>query len=320
MNRILMAGAAVLLLSAAMISPVNADEGVEGKMTPVADEIPAPSALKVNAGVAEGHKSALEVYKKAIAAAKAGEMDKLKSCFNPNNLDYIDEESWESSGEGEAKLTYLGAMAVVLKGYADEGEERAQGAVGDYAIVAVKNGEAVNLVKCVRIAKWTEKGEEKDKNWYLSTYYASEYRVDYAAAGVKAIREAIEKGDVEKLKEFLDPWQTQVLDLIAGVQEGIDPYALLMKRLQMIGGGKDSKIKPTILLDRSGTRLCYWFHQDKTDAAAASDTFIVLQFWEDWDWQTDKKFTNVKLDIGSTTEFHKNGTEAFKNWVQDWSW
>lgn len=318
MNRILLAVAAALLLSVAIVSPVVADEGVPNKMTPVGDEIPLPTALKVNAGVAEGHKTALEVYTKAIAAAKAGEMDKLKTCFNPNNLDYIDEESWES--EGETKLTYLGAMAAVLKGYSEKGEERSQGAVGDYAIIAIKNGEAVNLVKCVRVAKWTEEGEEKDKSWYLSSYYASEYRIDFNAPGVKSIREAIEKGDVEKMKESLDPWQTQVLDLLSGVQEGVDPYALLMKRLQMIGGGKDSKITPTILLDRSGTRLAYWFHQDKTEAAAASDSFIVLNFWEDWDWQTDKKFTNVRIDIGATTEFHKNGTEAFKNWVQDWSW
>lgn len=314
MNRILVAAAALVLLSVTVL----ADEGQSGKMTLASDKIPAPSTLKVNAGVAEGHKSAIEVYKKAIAAAKAGEMEKLKSCFNPNNLDYIDEESWES--EGETKLTYLGAMAATLKGYSEEGAERSQGAVGDYAIITVKNGEAVNLVKCVRVAKWTEKGEEKDKNWYLSTYYASEYRIDYNAAGVKAIRDAIEKGDVEKLKEYLDPWQTQVLDLISGVQEGVDPYALLMKRLQTMGGGKDSKITPTILLDRSGTRLAYWFHQDKTDTTTASDSFIVLQFWEDWDWQTDKKFTNVRIDIASTTEFHKNSAETYKNWVQDWSW
>jgi hypothetical protein len=318
MNRILLAGAAVMLLSIAAISPAVADEGQSGKMTLAADTIPAPGTLKVNPGVAEGHKAPLEVYKKAVAAAKAGEMEKLKSCFNPNNLDYIDEESWES--EGETKLTYLGAMAATLKGFADEGAERAQGAVGDYAVITVKNGESVNLVKCVRVAKWTEKGEEKDKNWYLSTYYANEYRIDYNAPGVKTIREAIEKGDVEKLKEHLDPWQTQVLDLIAGVQEGVDPYALLMKRLQGFGGGKDSKLTPTVLLDRSGTRVAYWFHQDKTDAAAASDSFIVLQFWEDWDWQTDKKFTNVRVDIAATTEFHKNGAETFKNWVQDWSW
>lgn len=314
MNRMMVAVAALVLLSVTVL----ADEGQSGKMTLAADTIPAPSTLKVNAGVAEGHKSPLEVYKKAIAAAKAGEMEKLKSCFNPNNLDYIEEESWES--EGETKLTYLGAMAATLKGYSEEGKELSQGAVGDYAVITVRNGEAVNLVKCVRVAKWTEKGEEKDKNWFLSTYYANEYRIDYNAPGVKGIRDSIEKGDVEKLKEYLDPWQTQVLDLISGVQEGVDPYALLMKRLQTMGGGKDSKLTPTVLLDRSGTRLAYWFHQDKTETAEASDSFIVLQFWEDWDWQTDKKFTNVRIDIAATTEFHKNNAETYKNWVQDWSW
>jgi hypothetical protein len=318
MNRILLAVAAALVLSVAVVSPVTADEGVAGKMTPVAEGIPLQSALKITAGVAEGHKTPLEVFKKAIAAAKAGEMDKLKSCFEPNNLDYIEQETWESTEE--KKVTYLSLMAVVLKGYSEAGEERAQGSVGDYAIIAVKNGDAVNLVKTVRTAKWTDKGEEKDKNWYLSSFYDSEYRIDYSAPGVKAIREAIEKSDVAKMKEYLDPWQTPVLDLIAGVQEGVDPYALLMKRLQMIGGGKDSKITPTILLDRSGTRLCYWFFQDKTDTTAATDSFLSLRFWEETeDWETGKKTTKVQIDIGGTSEFHKNPTDTFKYWVQDWN-
>jgi hypothetical protein len=316
MNRILLAGAAVLLLSIAAISTTIAEEGEPGKATLVADSIPAPGSLKVSEGVAEGHKSPLEVYKKAVAAAKAGEMDKLKACFNPNNADQLDQESWDNTGE--EKLTNLQVMANTLKGYADDGQQRAQGVDGDYAVIAVKNGEAVNLVKCTRVAKWTEEGEEKDKNWYLSSHSAYEYRIDYNAPRVKEIRDAIEKGDNEKLKEFLDSYQTQVLDLISGVQEGVDPYALLMKRLQGIGGGKGSKLTPTLLLNSWSTDMAYWFHQDKSETAEASDSFIVLQFWEDYDWQTDKRFTNVRINLSSTSEFHNKPAETRKNWVQDW--
>lgn len=309
MKRILLAGVAAIALSAMFVSPVVADKAEGSKVTPVAEGVPAPDALKINAGVAEGHKSPLEVYKKAIKAAKGGDMAALKSCFDPNNLDYIEEESWDS--EGEEKLTYLGAMAKVLKGYSEEGVERAQGSVGDYAIIAVKNGEAVNLVKTARIAKWTDEGESKDKNWYLASYYGHEYRIDYNAPAVKTIRDAIEKGDVEKLKEHLDQYQTQVLDLITGVEEGVDGYALLLKRLKKIGGGE---AKPTIILARNDNALAYWFHTDK------GDSFLVLRFMESYDWQTEKKFTQVQIEISYTSQFQKDAGETFKNFVADWSW
>ncbi|MCB9932195.1 MAG: hypothetical protein H6841_02105 [Planctomycetes bacterium] len=307
MKRILLAGVAAIALSAMFVSPVVADKVEGGKVTLVAEGVPAPDALKINAGVKEGHKAPLEVYKKALKAAKAGEMETLKACFNPNNIDGIDSQSWDSDGDEE--LTNLGSMAKVLKGYSEDGAERAQGSVGDYAIIAVKNGEAVNLVKCVRVAKWTDDGEEKDKNWYLSSYYANEYRIDYNAPGVKEIRDAIEKGDVAKLKEHLDEYQTQVLDLIT--EEGTDGYALLLKSLKGIAA---PDAKPAIILSRSDNALAYWFHSDK------GDKFLVLRFMETYDWKTEKKYTQVNVEVSYTSQFKKDAGETFKNFVADWSW
>jgi hypothetical protein len=307
------AGAAALALSVGFVSPVTADKSTDqgGGVELLQEKVPAPTDLKINEGSADGHKLPMDVYKKALKAAKGGDLETLRGCFNPNNLDFIDEKTWENDGDEE--LTYLGAVAKALKGYSEEGAARAQGKVGDYAVITVRNGEAVNLVKVVRTAKYSDDGKEQPKNWYLSSFYASEYRIDYNAADVKTIKDAIDKGDLAKFKEFLDPWQTQVLDLLDGVQEGVDPYALLLKRVQLIAKNADA---PTILVDRSGTGLAYWFH----NAEKGTNTFLCLRFVEDYDWRTEKRFTSVKFDISSTTEFHRDAKQAFDNYVQDWSW
>lgn len=306
MKRILLAGVAALALSALYVSPVVADKAEGSRLIPVAEGVPAPDALKVNAGVKEGHKSALEVYTKAVKAAKAGEMETLKGCFDPNTVEYIEQEAWDS--DGEEKLTHLANIANILKGYSEAGAERAQGSVGDYAVIVVQNGEAVNMVKCVRVNKWSET-ESKDKNWYLASYYGNEYRIDYNAPDVKKVRDAIEKGDVEKLKEHLDQYQTQVLDLISG--DGTDGYALLLKSLKAIGS---KEVKPTTILSRGDNALAYWFHTDK------SDSFLVLRFMESYDWQTEKRFTQVQIEISYTSQFKKDAAETFKSFVQDWAW
>ncbi|MCA8947489.1 MAG: hypothetical protein KDB29_14740, partial [Planctomycetes bacterium] len=56
MKRIVFAGAVALVMSLGFISPVTADktEG-KGEITPLADKVPAPDALKLNDGVVEGH-------------------------------------------------------------------------------------------------------------------------------------------------------------------------------------------------------------------------------------------------------------------------
>ncbi|MBZ0137895.1 MAG: hypothetical protein K8I27_16185 [Planctomycetes bacterium] len=312
MKRILLAGVAAGALSMAFIAPVIADEAgaTAGKVELVAqDALPKPGELKVQEGNLEGHKKPMEVYLKALKAAKGGDMAGLKGCFQPDSQDYLDEASWESDGDEEQ--TYLQVMAKILKGYSEEGVLREQGKVGNFAVIAVKNGEAVNMVKLVREGKWTEEGETP-KNWYLASYSSSDYRTDYAAPGVKSIKDAIEKGDVAKLKEHLDEWQTKALDLITGVEEGVDGYALLLKRLQKLN---NAEVKPLFILNRYDSTMAYWFHSDK------GDTFLVLRFMGDtYDWETEKKYTKVQIDISATSDFQKDPAETFKNFVQDWSW
>lgn len=297
-------------MSLGFISPVTADK-TEGKseITPLADKVPAPTALKLNDGVVEGHIKPNDVLKKAVKAAKAGEAETLKGCFNPNNVDYLDEESW-SEKDGDKALTNLQSMMRLLKTYPDDGGiEMKQGTVGDYAVLAVKNGEASNLVQVQRLKKWEDEGD--DKNWFLTSYNAYDYRIDYNAPGLKEIRDAIEAGDIDKMKEKLDPWQTGVLDLITGVEEGVDGYALLMKRFQKITKNAE---RPILLKQSGGSAIAYWFHSE------AGDTFMVLRFSEQTDWETEKKYTNVEIDISNTSQFAKDPAEFFTSWVGDWGW
>lgn len=308
MNRMLFACAVALVLSLGFISPVTADK-IEGKgeITPVADKVPGPTDLKVNDGVLEGHIKPNDVLKKAIKAAKADELDNLKSCFNPNIREYLDNSSWGEK-DGDNELTNLQAMVRVLKTYPDDGGiELKQGKVGDYVALAVKNGDAANLVQVQRLKKWEDKS--KDKNWFLTSYSAYEYRIDYNAPGLKEIRDAIDSGDVEAMKEHLNVWQTGVLDLITGVEEGIDGYGLLMKRFQKITKNAD---KPVILKQNGSSAIAYWFHSEK------ADTFLVLRFSEQTDWETSKKYTNVEIDIQNTSEFSKDSAQQFNSWVGDW--
>ena len=313
MKRILLAGAAACALSMAFITPVIADE--ETKTEPKTEMVaqsapPKPTEFKILEGATEGHKTPMELYLKALKAAKGGDMGALKSCFSPNSQDYLDETSWE--GEGDEEQTYLQVMAGILKGYNEEGLVREQGTVGNYAVIAVKNGEAVNMVKVVREGKWNDDGTESPKNWYLSSYSSTDYRTDFNAPGVKSIRDAIEKGDVAKLKEHLDEWQTKVLDLVTGVEEGVDGYALLLKRLKKLN---NAEVKPIFLLNRYDSSLAYWFHSEK------GDTFLVLRFSGGMvDWETDKKYTKVEININLTTDFQNDPADAFKNFVGDWDW
>ena len=147
MNRILMAGVATLAFCAMFTSPVVADKADgSSKATPVAEALPAPDALKINDGEAEGHKRPIDVYKKAVKASKAGDLEALKSCFEEDSREYMDDDSYEKDGDKE--LTYAGLLAKILKNYSEDAVERAQGRVGYYAVVAVKNGEAANLIRC----------------------------------------------------------------------------------------------------------------------------------------------------------------------------
>lgn len=310
----MLTGAAALAMSFAIVSPANADENKGSGAQLLKGEVPAASELKIKDGTAEGHKSPLEVVKKAVKAAKAGELAALKSCIAGDAQDYLDEKSWDSDKEE----TNLQMIAKIIGGWSEENlAQLEQGKIGNYAIVAVKNGDMAHIVKTSRIApedKEEAEGGKKVHNWYLTSGSPYEYRIDYNAAGVKAIREAIQKSDGVKLKENLQEWQTNTLELLKGVQEGVDPYDLLAKRLNKIISNGGETAKPRLLLNRYGSSVAYWFSSEK------ADTFLVLQFWEDYDWETSKKFTKVTIDIDSTSNFHKDAAGTFTNWVSDYEW
>lgn len=307
MKRILLAGVAACALSMSFTSPVIADEDTKTELV-AEDAVPKPTDLKFLDGTNEGHKKPMDVYLKAVKAAKGGDMAALKSCFRLDDRDDLDETNSWDGGE----KTYLQWMGDILKGYSEEGMVREQGKIGKYAVIAVKNGEAVNLVKVVLEGKRDEKTwEEGPRDWFLASYRPMEYRIDYNAPGVKAIRDMIDKGDVAKMKEYLEEWQTKTLDLITGAEDGVDGYALLMKRLKKI---TSSEAKPIFLLGRYDTALCYWFHSEE------SDTFLVLRFTEQQDWQTDKRHTEVKLELDKICDFHRDAGKAFRDFVGDYDW
>ncbi len=188
-------------------SPVQQDE-----------KLPAADALKVNAGTAEGRKTPTEVVASAIKAAKDGKMDVLKGLWTKDNQQYLDNESYYKGQD----IKSIDAVAVVLASFdAAKLKEFAQNTIGNYAIV-MHNTESTGM-RLIRTVY-------EKKNWCLRDYWIDEYLRDYSA-GLKQTREAIEAGGA-KLKERLDTYETDTLDLLSGVQDGVDPYDLLAKRLK----------------------------------------------------------------------------------------
>lgn len=308
----MLTGAAALALSFAIVSPAHADtdEGKGSGAQLLWGEVPAVKDLVIKEGTAEGHKSPTEVLTKAIKAAKAKDMAGLKSCIAEDARAYLDEKSWDGDGE----QTNIQVLTGILAAWNEEQMMALeQGKVGNYAVVVVKNGDMAHLVKAMRIAPEAE-DDKKVYNWFLASGSPYEYRIDYNAPGVKAIREAVGKSDGAKLKEHLDEWQTSTLDLLSGVQEGADPYDLLVKRLNKIASNGGENAKPRLLLNRYSNAIAYWFSSDK------GNTFLVLSFREELDWETNKRSTKVTVDIDSTSNFHKDAGNTFTGWVSDYDW
>lgn len=319
MSRMLLwAGAAALAVGTAVV-PVTADEHSDAKLGLLA-EVPAPKELKIKDGTAEGHKTPAEVLGKAIKAAKADEMETLKACLGKDAARNADYDYYGGFGE-EKGSTYLKAFGKLLAAYDDKAENfktMEQGTVGNYAVVAVRKGEAVHMVRCVREAPEDadKEGGKKVYNWFLASCTPSDYRVDYNTSAMKTFRETLDSGDVAKLKEFIQEQDTPTLNLLKDVQEGVDPYGLLMKRLQKIGKNAE---KPVLLLSRWGSgyenQVAFWFHSD------TADTFIVLRFRDDSsDWENKKYQTKLYLDLYNIAEFHKDAGDHFKNFINDWDW
>lgn len=314
----LLACAAALTFGYAAIGTIRADDSVARRAAEVVkgqdDKLPKASALKTNDGTDEGHKSALQVVTKAIKAAKEKKLGDLKACIAADGRRYADEKSWSSS-EG---ATNLQDMAKVLATYSDEGLSLLkQNTVGNYAVVMCTSPLGTHMVRAIREAQELEakEGEEAKKgpeNWYLTAYSANDYETNYNSPQVKQIIDVITKGDAAKLKDFLDPWETQGLELLAGVKEGADPYELLAQRLKTIISNGEGK--PTLLLHRYSSEVAFWFSSDK------GDTFIVLNFWNETDWESKKKSTSARIAFNNTAQFHKNSGSTFQSWVDNYDY
>ncbi|MBK9976167.1 MAG: hypothetical protein IPP14_15450 [Planctomycetes bacterium] len=310
----LMACTAALALGFA-VNNVHADPVAEAAKAQSGDKLPKLAELKINDGTDEGFKAPADVVTKAIKAAKESKMADLKLCLNGDARNRADEKSWSSS-EGNTNLKEL---QTVLATFSEEGMQTLkQGTVGNYAVVLANSPMGAHLIRVVReqIELEAKEGEEAKKlpyNWYLSSYSSDDYQINLNAPNFKEIIEAINKGDVTKMKEFLEPYETQGLELLVGMKEGVDPYDLLIQRLKKIitnGQGK-----PTVLLNRYSSEVAFWFNSE------AGDTFIVLNFWtETTDWKTKKKQTVARIGFSRTAEFHKKAGPAFKGWVNDYDW
>lgn len=309
MKRVLFAGALALLLTVSLTTFVHADKNKGASGVQTMSELPKPADLTIKEGATEGHKQPNEVMALAIKYAKADDNDNLKKCFAPNNRTQLDKDSWNEK-EGDKTLTRIQALARELKKYPDGGGatlKQARG--GKYAVVVVNVEKLVHMVRVGLTHNWKNAKEPDD--WYLTSISAVDYRIDYNAPGLKEVRDAVDSGDKKAMKDHLNQFQTDALDVIDGVEEGVDAYGLLMKRFQKIAKNAD---KPTILLNYNTDSVAYWFHSD------TADTFLVLTFREDMkDWNSNKKYIRVEFDLSSMKQFIQDSQKGYRNWVGDFS-
>ncbi|MBE7492319.1 MAG: hypothetical protein HS108_11255 [Planctomycetes bacterium] len=291
------------------------DTGRDGALLIQDRKLPTPKDLKIVEGTDEGHKTPLEVVTRAIKAAKDKKLADLKACMNDDGRRTADEKSYAL---GSDNMTNLQHVAKVLASYKDEGlTVLNQGTVGHYAVVMCQSPLGTHMVRVSRqglqIQGKDGKNEKGPQNWYLSNYGPDEYQRDYGSPKVKTLIDAINKGDVAKLKEFLQQHETSGLDLLVGVKEGADPYDLLCQRLRSIINNGEGR--PTILISRYGNNAAFWFHSEK------GSTFIVLNFWTEYeDWESKKLTTEMRVSFGETARFHTYAADAFKNFVEDYDY
>ncbi|GIK52887.1 MAG: hypothetical protein BroJett014_18600 [Planctomycetota bacterium] len=298
-------GAAMLALTLGMSLKVQASESVErvAKAMQEDEKLVSPGDLKIVAGKDEGHKSPTEVLTKAIKAAKDGKMDVLKTCWVKDAHDQLEYTGYYKNKE--AKNIEIIAMHLATFDAAKLAELK-QNTVGKYAVVKTVTENRTHLIRAV----WNA------KNWYLKDTYGDEYIRDYTA-GLKEMREAIESGSGAKIKDKLDPWETDALELLVGVQEGVDPYDLLAKRLKSISTGEGA---PQVFLSIWSYELAYWFNNPKAGEKEAKDKFLVLKFTTEYDWKKGETFNVCKVALQNTAQFHKRPGGKFKEWVQDYDY
>ena len=297
-------GAAALAMMIGLTMPVQADE--TRLMTNVMEDeekLPAADALKIVAGTADGHKSPTEVLTAGIKAAKDGKMDVLKTCFNKDSQEALDYDSYYK--DKQAKNIDIIAMHLATFDPAKL-TELAQNTCGKYAVVMTQTAAGTHLIRAI----W------HTKNWYLKDTSGEDFIRDYNA-GLKELREAVDSVSGEKLKDRLDQYETDALDLLVGVQDGVDPYDLLAKRLKKI---TTSEAKPRVFLSTWGWELAMWFSNPKAGEKESKDNFLVVKFVQEYDYKKNESFTVAKVALNSTAQFHKRPGNKFKEWTWDWDY
>jgi hypothetical protein len=292
--------AAALMLLLAMNVGVNAEEKVVAASMQE-EKLPSPDALKIVAGTAEGHKTPTEVLTKAIKAAKDGKMDALKSCFTKDAQKQLDETYYGNNKEQK----YIEVVAQQLAGL-DPAKlsEIPQNTCGKYAIIKTETEKGTHFIR----TSWAV------KNWYLKDYHPDDYSRNYMN-GMEDIKKIIESGTGAKLKEKLEAYETETLELLVGVQEGVDPYDLLLKRIKKITTGEG---KPKMFLNYWSAEIALWFNNPK--AEGAKDSFLAIRLTPEWDSKSGATSYVAKVGLYNTAQFHKRAGYQFTYWVQDWEY
>ncbi|MCC6572784.1 MAG: hypothetical protein IT462_03245 [Planctomycetes bacterium] len=261
------------------------------------EKLPKFEDLKFLAGKDEGHKSPMEVVAKAIKASKDSKFDDLKSCYSKEARTRLDEQAWVN-GKESTQIKLISGLLATLD--AAKLKEIKQNTVGRYGVVMANSEKGTHLIRC-HIA---------GGNWRLKDTYHEDYSRNYMT-GMEDLRKAIAGGSGAEVKKYVDQYESTVLDLLAGVQDGVDPYDLLAKKLKKI---TDSEATPHWLLNYYSGEAALWFHTDK------ADTFMVVRISNEWDPKTNGYTNVVRIPINSLASFNKTPGNAFKNWVTDYDW
>lgn len=310
MHKFMMAACAAML-ALCVTGAVRADKSET--LAQWEQKLPRQSELKIKDGTSEGHKTPLEVALRAIRAAKSGKLAELKVCLETDARDSADQNSYLS--EGKTNLQEIGARLAL---YSEEGLKAvAQNTVGNYALVMATSPRGVHMLRMELEAqelpaKEGEEAQKGPKNWYLCCNAPAELELDVNAPEVRQLIEAINKGDHAKVREFIDPWETRGLDFLAGAKEGCDPFEMLVYRLRKVINNGNGK--PVMLMNRYSTEVAFWFSSE------SADTFIVVQFGTELNWETKRVTTQVKLAFNSSAMFHAEAGSQFKGWTNDWDW
>ncbi|MHC4840770.1 MAG: hypothetical protein ACYTDT_07365 [Planctomycetota bacterium] len=266
--------------------------------------------LKISKGTIENHTEPEAVAKRALTAAKEDKLADLKSCFAQGDHKNLDKEAWNSS----EKMTNLQVLSKTLAGFDIESLSIVkQNTQGNFVVAMVESDKGQHVLQVhLRGHEDGFGNKDKPKGWFLrAPWNADELLINYADKKLEKFREAVKAGDTAAIKEFTNEYsfETQLLNLISGVKEGVDPYDLLIGRMQRI---MKTAEKPYALFQKDGTSIAFWFEGEKESA------FLVVNFSYQRDWGSKELKTNLQMNVSLMSNFHSNPGQAFQGFVRDY--